>query len=129
MSKNLPNMLDGTLEKIRQMVDGNSVVGDAIQMGEGVTVIPISKISVGLGGGGSDYVSKHPNNQENPFGGGVGAGVQVTPVAFLVVKGDNIRMLPVGTPATTTVDRLVEMIPETLDKITDFIDSRSQKAE
>lgn len=129
MSKNLPNMLDGTLEKIRQMVDGNSVVGDAIQMGEGVTVIPISKICLGVAGGGADYVSKHPNNQENPFGGGVGAGVQVTPVAFLVVKGDNIRMLPVGTPATTTVDRLVEMIPETLDKITDFIDSRSQKAE
>ena len=129
MSKNLPNMLDGTLEKLRQMVDGNSIIGDAIHVGEDVTVIPISKISLGVAGGGADYVSKHPNNQENPFGGGVGAGVQVTPVAFLVVKGDRVRMLPVSTPATTTVDRLVEMIPETLDKITDFIDARTQKAE
>lgn len=129
MSKNLPNMLDGTLEKLRQMVDGNSIIGDAIHIGEDVTVIPISKISLGVAGGGADYVSKHPNNQENPFGGGVGAGVQVTPVAFLVVKGDSVRMLPVSTPATTTVDRLVEMIPETLDKITDFIDARTQKAE
>jgi sporulation protein YtfJ len=129
MSKNLPNMLDGTLEKLRQMVDGNSIIGDAIHVGEDVTVIPISKISLGVAGGGADYVSKHPNNQENPFGGGVGAGVQVTPVAFLVVKGDSVRMLPVSTPATTTVDRLVEMIPETLDKITDFIDARIQKAE
>ena len=129
MSKNLPNMLDGTLEKLRQMVDGNSVIGDAIQIGEGVTVIPISKICMGVAGGGADYVSKHPNNQENPFGGGIGAGMQVTPVAFLVVKGDSVRMLPVGTPATTTVDRLVEMIPETLDRITDFIDARTQKAE
>jgi sporulation protein YtfJ len=129
MSKNLPNMLDGTLEKLRQMVDGNSIIGDAIHVGEDVTVIPISKISLGVAGGGADYVSKHPNNQENPFGGGVGAGVQVTPVAFLVVKGDSVRMLPVSTPATTTVDRLVEMIPETLDKITDFIDARTQKAE
>ena len=129
MSKNLPNMLDGTLEKLRQMVDGNSIIGDAIHIGEDVTVIPISKISLGVAGGGADYVSKHPNNQENPFGGGVGAGVQVTPVAFLVVKGDSVRMLPVSTPATTTVDRLVEMIPETLDKITDFIDARIQKAE
>lgn len=129
MSKNLPNMLDGTLEKLRQMVDGNSIIGDAIYVGEDVTVIPISKISLGVAGGGADYVSKHPNNQENPFGGGVGAGVQVTPVAFLVVKGDSVRMLPVSTPATTTVDRLVEMIPETLDKITDFIDARTQKAE
>ena len=129
MSKNLPNMLDGTLEKLRQMVDGNSIIGDAIHVGEDVTVIPISKISLGVAGGGADYVSKHPNNQENPFGGGVGAGVQVTPVAVLVVKGDSVRMLPVSTPATTTVDRLVEMIPETLDKITDFIDTRTQKAE
>lgn len=129
MSKNLPNMLDGTLEKLRQMVDGNSIIGDAIHIGEDVTVIPISKISLGVAGGGADYVSKHPNNQDNPFGGGVGAGVQVTPVAFLVVKGDSVRMLPVSTPATTTVDRLVEMIPETLDKITDFIDARTQKAE
>ena len=129
MSKNLPNMLDGTLEKLRQMVDGNSIIGDAIHVGEDVTVIPISKISLGVAGGGADYESKHPNNQENPFGGGAGAGVQVTPVAFLVVKGDSVRMLPVSTPATTTVDRLVEMIPETLDKITDFIDARTQKAE
>ena len=129
MSKNLPNMLDGTLEKLRQRVAGNSIIGDAIHVGEDVTVIPISKISLGVAGGGADYVSKHPNNQENPFGGGVGAGVQVTPVAFLVVKGDSVRMLPVSTPATTTVDRLVEMIPETLDKITDFIDARTQKAE
>ncbi len=129
MSKNLPNMLDGAFEKLRQMLDGNSVVGDAIQIGDGVTLIPISKISFGVAGGGADYVSKHPNNQENPFGGGVGAGMQVTPVAFLMVKDGTVRMLPVGTPATTTADRLVEMIPETLDKITDFIDAKTKKAE
>ncbi len=129
MSKNLPNMLDGTLEKLRQMVDGNSIIGDAVRIGDDVTIIPVSKISLGVAGGGADYVSKHPNNQENPFGGGVGAGVQVTPVAFLVVKGESVRILPVSTPATTTVDRLVEMIPETLDKITDFIDARTQKEE
>ncbi len=129
MSKNIPNMLDGTLEKIRQMVDGNSVVGDAISVGDGVTIIPISKVSVGLAGGGADYVSKNPNNQENPFGGGVGASVQVNPVAFLVVKEGSVRMLPVATPANSTADRLVEMIPETLDKITDFIDAQTHKGE
>ena len=122
-------MLDGTLEKIRQMVDGNSVVGDAISVGDGVTIIPISKVSVGLAGGGADYVSKNPNNQENPFGGGVGASVQVNPVAFLVVKEGSVRMLPVATPANSTADRLVEMIPETLDKITDFIDAQTHKGE
>lgn len=127
MSQNLPNMLDNTIAKIREMVDSNSVVGEPIAVGEGVTIIPISKISIGLGGGGSDFVSKHPNNQENPFGGGVGAGVKVTPVAFLIVKDGNVRMIPVATPANTTADRLVEMVPDTLDKIAAFVDSRTAK--
>ena len=62
------------------------------------------------------------------FGGGVGAGVKVTPVAFLVIKDGSVRMLPVATPANTTADRVVEMIPDTLDKIASFIDSRKEKA-
>ena len=126
MSKNLPNMLENTIVKIRELVDSNSVVGEPIVAGD-VTIIPISKISIGLGGGGSDYVSKNTNNQENPFGGGVGAGVKVTPVAFLVIKDGSVRMLPVAQPANTTADRIVEMIPDTLDKIAAFIDSRLEK--
>lgn len=127
MSQNLPNMLDGTIEKIRNMVDVNSVVGDPITTPDGVTIIPISKISIGFGGGGSDFVSKNLNKQENPFGGGVGAGVHVTPVAFLIIKEGNVRMLPVAAPANTTADRVVEMIPDTLDKISAFMDSRAEK--
>ena len=126
MSQNLPNMLDNTIAKIREMVDANSVIGEPITTADGVTVIPVSKISVGLGGGGSDFVSKNLNHHENPFGGGVGAGVKVTPVAFLVIKDGNVRMIPVATPANTTADRLVEMVPDTLDKIADFIDSRKK---
>ncbi len=130
MSKNLPNMLDSTIAKIREMVDVNSVVGEPIVTADGVTIIPVSKVSVGFGGGGSDFVSKNVNHQENPFGGGVGAGVKVTPVAFLIIKDGNVRMLPVATPANTTADRLVEMVPDTLDKIAAFIDSRTgNKAE
>ena len=126
MSQNLPNMLENTIAKIREMVDVNSVVGEPITAGD-VTIIPISKISIGLGGGGSDFVSKNPNHQENPFGGGVGAGIKVTPVAFLIVKDGSVRMLPVSAPANTTVDRLVDMVPDTLDKIAAFIDSRTEK--
>ena len=127
MSQNLPNMLDNTIAKIREMVDVNSVVGDPITSADGVTIIPISKVSIGLGGGGSDFVSRHVNHQENPFGGGVGAGIKVTPVAFLIIKEGNVRMLPVAAPANTTADRLVEMVPDTLDKIASFIDSRMEK--
>lgn len=128
MSQNLPNMLDNTISKIREMLNANSVVGEPITTPDGVTIIPISKISVGLGGGGSDFVSKNVNHHENPFGGGVGAGVKVTPVAFLVIKEGSVRMLPVATPANTTADRVVEMIPDTLDKIANFIDSRKEKS-
>ena len=127
MSQNLPNMLDNTIAKIREMVDVNSVVGDPITTADGVTIIPISKVSIGLGGGGSDFVSRHVNHQENPFGGGVGAGIKVTPVAFLIIKEGNVRMLPVAAPANTTADRLVEMVPDTLDKIASFIYSRMEK--
>ena len=129
MSQNLPNMLENTITKIREMVDSNSVVGEAITTPDGVIIIPISRISIGLGGGGSDFVSKNVNRQENPFGGGVGAGVKVTPVAFLIIKEGSVRMLPVAAPASTTADRIVEMVPDTLDKIAAFIDSRTSRGE
>ena len=124
MSQKLPNMLDNTIAKIREMVDVNSVIGDPIVTQDGVTIIPVSKVSVGFGGGGSDFSNK---NGDNPFGGGVGAGVKVTPIAFLIVKEGSVRMLPVAAPANTTADRIVEMVPDTLDKIAAFIDSRMEK--
>lgn len=127
MNLNLSNMLSSTIDEIKKMVDANTVVGEAIKTDDGVTIIPISKISIGYGGGGSDFVSKSPNAKENPFGGGVGMGVKVSPVAFLIIKDGSVRMLPVAAPANTTADRLVEMIPDTLDKITGFIDSRLEK--
>ena len=127
MSQNLPNMLDSTIAKLREMVNANTVVGEPITTGDGITIIPVSKISIGFGGGGSDFVSKNLNQHENPFGGGLGAGVKVTPVAFLVINQGNVRMIPVATPANTTADRLVEMVPDTLDKIAAFIDSRTEK--
>ena len=127
MSKNLPNMLENTIAKIREMVDANTVVGTPITTPDGITIIPVSKISVGVGGGGSDFVSKHPNKQENPFGGGAGGGVKVSPVAFLVVKEGTVRVLPIPAPANTTADRIVEQVPDVLDKVTEFIESRLEK--
>ncbi len=129
MSQTLPNMLENTIAKIREMVDVNSVIGNPITTPDGVTIIPVSKVSVGFGGGGSDFVSKNPNRQENPFGGGAGGGVHVTPIAFLIIKEGSVRMLPVAAPANTTADRLVEMVPDVLDKVSAFIDSHTNKAE
>lgn len=124
MSQNLPNMLQDTISKIREMVDVNNVIGEPITV-DGVTIIPVSKVSVGFGGGGSDFAKK-PDAGELPFGGGVGGGVKVNPICFLIVKDGNVRMMPVAAPASTTADRIVEMVPDTLDKIAAFIDSRTQ---
>lgn len=129
MSQTLPNMLESTIAKIREMVDVNSVIGNPITTPDGVTIIPVSKVSVGFGGGGSDFVSKNVNHQENPFGGGAGGGVKVTPIAFLIIKEGSVRMLPVAAPANTTTDRLVEMVPDVLDKVSAFIDNHTNKAE
>ena len=125
MSQKLPNMLENTIQKIREMVDVNSVIGEPITTPDGVTIIPVSKVSVGFGGGGSDFVNN--KGGENPFGGGVGGGVKVTPICFLIVKDGNVRMMPVAAPANTTADRIVEMVPDTIDKLTAFIDSKTEK--
>ena len=125
MSQTLPNMLENTIAKIREMVDVNSVIGTPITTPDGVTIIPVSKVSVGFGGGGSDFSNKNPN-AELPFGGGVGGGVKVTPICFLIVKDGNVRMMPVAAPANTTADRIVEMVPDTLDKLSAYLDSRKE---
>ena len=123
MNQKLPNMLEGTIQKIREMVDVNSGIGQPITTADGVTIIPVSKVSVGFGGGGSDFATG--KGGENPFGGGVGGGVNVTPICFLIVKDGNVRMMPVATPANTTADRIVEMVPDTLDKLTAYLDGRN----
>lgn len=127
MSNHLPNMLESTIQKIREMVDVNSVIGEPIVTHDGVTIIPVSRVSVGFGGGGSDFVSKNVNHQDNPFGGGAGGGVKVVPICFLIVRDGNVRMMPVAAPANTTADRIVEQVPDVLDRIAAFIDSRTEK--
>ena len=123
MSQKLPNMLENTIQKIREMVDVNSVVGEPIQTPDGVTILPVSRVSVGFGGGGSDFANK---NGENPFGGGVGGGVKVTPVCFLVIKDGNVRMISIPEPANSTTERIVEMLPDTLDKLTAYLDTKKE---
>ncbi len=128
MSQNLPNMMENTIAKIREMVDVNSVIGTPITTPEGVTIIPISKVSVGFGGGGSDF--SKPSGADLPFGGGMGGGVKVTPIAFLVIKGESVRMLPVASAPNTTTERIAEMLPDLIDKVSAMLDKKNgEKAE
>ena len=127
MSHNVPNMLESTIAKIREMVDVNSVIGNPITTPDGVTIIPVSKVSVGFGGGGSDFSNKNPS-AEMPFGGGVGGGVKVSPIGFLIVKEGNVRMIPVASAPNTTSERIAEMVPDLLDKVSALMDKKAGQA-
>ena len=129
MNHPLSEMMTETMKKIREMVDVNSVIGTPITAGD-VTVIPVTKVSVGYGGGGTDYATKnYPANRDNAFGGGAGAGVNITPIAFLIVRGDSVRLLPVAEPASSSVDRLIELIPDLIDKAEGLLDAKKAKTE
>ena len=118
----LSEMMETSMDKIRQMVDANTIVGEPITTPDGVTLIPVSRLSYGFGCGGGDY----GKNKEHS-GAGCGAGVRVEPMAFLVVKSGVTRMLPVGTPAITTVDRVIELVPELIDRVEGFVDKKRNK--
>ncbi len=117
-------MMEASMGKIREMVDSNTVVGEPIVTADGVTLIPVSRLSFGFGCGGGDY-----GKQPDKLGAGAAAGVRVEPMAFLVVKDGVTRILPVGTPAITTVDRIVEMVPQVMDRVEGFIDKKREKAD
>ena len=117
-------MMEASMGKIREMVDSNTVVGEPIVTVDGVTLLPVSRLSFGFGCGGGDY-----GKQQDKLGAGAAAGVRVEPMAFLVVKDGVTRMLPVGTPAITTVDRIVEMVPQVMDRVEGFIDKKREKAD
>jgi len=123
----ISELMGTTMAKIREMVDVNTIIGQPIQT-QDMTLIPVSRLSFGFASGGSDFASKHQKpDGDNSFGGGSGAGVNIAPVAFLIVKGDTVKLLPVNPPAGTTVDRVVEMLPELVDKVTVFIEKQQDK--
>ena len=127
MEKNSPlrDVMNSTMEKVREMVDANNIVGAPITTPDGVTLIPISRVSFGFGSGGGDYGKQGQSN----FGGGGGAGVKIDPVAFLVIKDGSTRVMPVAVPPVSTVDRIVEMVPQVMDRVEGFIDKKREKAD
>ena len=125
MEKKAPlnDLMRSTMEKIHEMVDTNTIVGQPITTPDGVTLIPISKVSFGFGSGGADYGKVQPKD----FGGAAGAGVKIDPVAFLVIKEGTTRVLPVAVPASTTLDRVVEMVPDLMEKVEKYFDKKREE--
>ena len=109
----IQGIMDTTMEKIRQMSDADTLIGEKITVG-GITVIPVSKVSYGFASGGSDFAMK--SAQQPLFGGGGGAGMSISPVAFVVIKGDDVKVMPV-TCASNSADKAISLVPEMFDKI------------
>ena len=118
----LSELMETTISKINEMVDSNAIVGEPITTADGVTLIPISRVSFGFGSGGTDY-----GKNTEKFGGGGGAGIKVEPVAFLVVKDGAARLMPVGIPAHSPLDRALEMVPGLLDRVECFINKKKEE--
>ena len=133
MSEHHPisDLMTETMSKIKEMVDVNTIIGNPIVAADGTTVIPVSKVSFGFGAGGSEFASK-PAASGSPlaFGGGSGAGVTVSPVCFLVIgKDGSANILGINAQASDTVDRLVEMIPGAINKVSNFVSGFKGKTE
>lgn len=122
MATQIEGLMNEAMGNLKQMVDVNTIVGDAVTSPDGTTVIPVSKVAFGFGAGGSDFAAKPLDSKEEKpmFGGGCGGGVSVNPVAFLVIKNDNIRLLPVS-DSMSTADRIIDMVPDLLSKFNGFL--------
>lgn len=124
MEHPIGSLMDTTMNKIKEMVDVNTIVGEPIVSPDGTLIIPVSKVSYGFASGGSDLPTKKEN--KDCFGGGSGAGVTIQPVAFLTVYKGDVKLIPVEKYDGTT-DRLVGMIPEVFDKVKDVFKKEDKK--
>ncbi len=114
------NMVDTTIKKLRCLVDVNTIIGETIKLDDGTVIIPISKVAYGFASGGSEFSGKKVND-ENLFGGGSGAGVTISPVAFLTVnRAGNIKGLH-AEPNLSTAEKVIDLVPDVVDKISSII--------
>jgi sporulation protein YtfJ len=123
---NLSGLIDTAIEKIKEMIDGNTVLGDEITTEDGTVIIPVSKISMGFAAGGGDTPTKNQKASSDGFGGGCGAGIVVTPQAFLVVSGDNVKLLQLASPSNTA-ERIVNLVPDVIDKVSEMFSKKDDE--
>lgn len=125
------------MESIRSMIDVNTIIGEPIQISESITIIPVSKVGFGLAAGGSEfkdetleaYLRKQNSEEEIqyrlPFGGGAGVGASISPIAFIVIQGDNVKLMPVN--HSNCIDKLLDYMPDVLEKVNKIIEKKTEK--
>lgn len=117
-------LMNNTMESVRNILKVDTVVGDPIYTPDGITLVPISKVSVGFGGGGVEFNGKKAGDR--PYGGGNATAVKIDPIGFLVIKDGTVRMINVTPPASTTVDRLIDLVPQVMDRVDNFIEKQKK---
>ena len=117
------DLMGVTMEKIREMVDVNNIIGDPITCADGTTILAISKVSYGFASGGSDLPSKV---EKDLFGGGSGAGITISPVAFLVIIGGEVKLMQLSIDATAP-NALINMVPDVVDKISGLLSKNGKE--
>jgi len=122
----IEGLMKTAMQSIKEMVDVNTVVGDAVETNDGTVIIPISQVACGFAAGGGEYETDNLSSQvqELPFAGGSGAGVSVKPIGFLVVRMNDVRLISVaGNPLA---ERVVDVAPQIFDKIERILEKREK---
>lgn len=114
-----------TMDKIRELVNSDTIIGEPVSLPDGTTILPVSKVTFGVATGGSDFAAKQ---SKELFGGGSGAGVTVAPVAFLVVKDGNVRTIQLADP-NNSLERAITMLPELVDKLAALLKKEKSEAQ
>ncbi len=124
----IEGLMNTAMQSIKEMVDVNTVVGDAVETNDGTVIIPVSQVACGFAAGGGEYDasgSAGGKNQELPFAGGSGAGVSVKPVGFLVVRMNDVRLI--STSGNMLAERLIDIVPQMVDKLENLFPQHSHK--
>ena len=122
----ISQLMQTTMDNVKNVLKVDTVVGDPIITPDGITLVPISKISLGFGGGGVEFGAKKAGD-DRPYGGGNATGVKIEPIGFLVIKEGTVGMINVTPPASNTVDRIIDMVPQVMDRVDNFIDKQKNK--
>ena len=121
-NKKLQDVMSVTMDKVKGMIDADSIIGKPSNLDDGTIIIPVNRVSYGFASGGSDLPSKQTGN----FAGGGGAGITMEPVAFLVIKNDSVRVMQINAHPGT-VDKLVDSFPDMVDKVSGLVKGKKDE--
>lgn len=125
MDNPIKEIISGTIDNLEGLIDSKNIIGDPITAPDGTIIIPVTNVSMGFGGGGSEFSAKTGNDKQ--FGGGMGGGVKLTAEAFLVINNSNVRLIPVSNSSSSPLNKLVDLVPDMLDKVNGFFKKDNER--